>query len=195
MPNVSTVMQNQPIVFTPDIYKNYLHQPSHLYVQNGTWIITVGTYNKQHIFKEKRELTMLQKTIFQTAYKEKWVLRAWAIFSNHYHIIAVSNEQSTPISTFMQSIHRESACLINKMQSAEGRKVWYRYWETLLTYEKSYFARLKYVMQNPVKHGLVKNAVDYPWCSAKWFSQTTSRKFYSNVERFKTEGIKIHDDF
>lgn len=183
------------ITFTPDIYKNYLHQPSHLYIQNGTWIITVGTYQKQHIFLQRQELTMLQKVIFSKAYHEGWELRAWAIFSNHYHLIAVSNENSSPINTFISSINRASAYLINQQQCSEGRRVWYRYWETLLTYQKSYLARLKYVMENPVKHRLVTNAKDYPWCSASWFAKTASKKFCDNVERFKTQNLNIIDDF
>jgi putative transposase len=31
----------------------------------------------------------------------------------------------------------------------------YEFWDTRLTFEKSWFARLNYVHQNPVKHGLV----------------------------------------
>lgn len=184
-----------PPPFTPDIYKNYLHQPSHLYIRNGTWIITAGTYQKHHIFREKQDLTMLQKVIFESAYHEGWKLRAWAIFSNHYHLIAVSNEQSSAINEFIATIHRKSAYLINQKQNQQGRRVWYRYWETLLTYPKSYYARLKYVMNNPVRHGLVKNAQDYKWCSARWFANTTSQKFYNNIDRFNTDQLDIIDNF
>lgn len=179
----------------PDIYKNYLHQPSHLYVQNGTWIITAGTYQKIHHFREKCELTMLQRVIFEEAYRLKWELRAWAIFSNHYHLIAVSDDRSSSISAFIAAIHRRSGYLINQRHATPDRQVWYRYWETLLTYKKSYLARLKYVMENPVKHGLVKIASDYPWCSARWFSRTASPKFINNVDRFKTDLLNVQDDF
>ncbi len=183
------------IEFTSDIYKNYLHQPSHLYIQNGTWIITASTYQKMNIFRERYELTMLQKTIFESAYEFRWQLRAWAIFSNHYHLIAVSDEHSSSIDAFIASIHRKSASLINQRHTLPGRQVWYRYWETLLTHQKSYLARLKYVMENPVKHGLVTVASDYPWCSARWFSKTASPKFSSNVNRFKIDSVKVIDNF
>jgi hypothetical protein len=39
--------------------------------------------------------------------------------------------------------------------------VWYNFRDTRLTYEKSYLARLNYVYQNAVKHGLVPVANQY----------------------------------
>src|SRR6185295_13265442 len=41
------------------------------------------------------------------------------------------------------------------IDNATGRQVWYNFWDTKLTFENSYLARLNYVHQNPVKHGLV----------------------------------------
>lgn len=52
-------------------------------------------------------------------------------------------------------LHEKTAKWINRLENAVGRKVWHNFWETRLTYEKSYLARLNYVHQNPVKHGLV----------------------------------------
>ena len=40
---------------------------------------------------------------------------------------------------------------------------------------KSYLARLNYVHQNPVKHGLVRVANQYRWCSAAWLEHGIGR--------------------
>jgi hypothetical protein len=42
--------------------------------------------------------------------------------------------------------------------------------------EKSWLARLNYVHQNAVKHGLVPIAHQYPWCSAPWFETNARRR-------------------
>jgi putative transposase len=63
-----------------------------------------------------------------------------------------------------------------------------------ITYPYSYFARLNYVNQNPVKHGLVKIATDYPWCSASWFEKTTPTSFHKTVSNFKTDKVNVIDD-
>ena len=76
-----------------------------------------------------------------------------------------------------------------------GRQVWHNFWETRLTYENSYFARLNYVHHNPVKHGLVKVAHRYPWCSASWFEHTASQAQVKTIYGFKTDQLKILDEF
>ncbi len=76
-----------------------------------------------------------------------------------------------------------------------GRKVWYNYWDTKLTFERSYLARLNYVHQNPVKHGLVRVASQYPWCSAAWFERTASPATVKTIYSFKTDKVKIDDDY
>jgi putative transposase len=66
---------------------------------------------------------------------------------------------------------------------------------TKLTFERSYLARLNYVHQNPVKHGLVKVANQYPWCSAAWFERTASPAAVKTIYSFKTDKLKIDDDY
>jgi putative transposase len=76
-----------------------------------------------------------------------------------------------------------------------GRQVWHNFWDTKLTYEKSYRARLNYVHQNPVKHGLVSVASHYPWCSAAWFERTATPAQVKTIYAFKTNRLKVCDDF
>src|SRR5262245_51998459 len=51
----------------------------------------------------------------------------------------------------------------NRLDRTLARQVWFNFRETRLTDPKSYFARLSYTHQNPVKHGLVPVANQYPW--------------------------------
>ena len=46
----------------------------------------------------------------------------------------------------------------------EEKPVWQNYlWETQLRRGESYHAKWKYVRNNPVRHGLVEKAEDWPW--------------------------------
>ena len=73
--------------------------------------------------------------------------------------------------------------------------MWHNFWETRLTHEASYLARLNYVHQNAVKHGLVAVANQYPWCSASWFERTASPAQVRTIYGFKIVRIKVLDDF
>ena len=89
----------------------------------------------------------------------------------------------------------DSARELNRLDDKVGRTVWFNFWDTKLTYERSYRARLNYVHQNPVKHGLVAKAVQYRWCSARWFEQTASPAMVKTIYGFKTDLLRVYDDF
>ena len=85
--------------------------------------------------------------------------------------------------------------MVNADDGMTGRKVWFQYWDTCVTSERSYFARLHYVHRNPVKHDLVAAAEDYPWCSMSWFLSEAEPVFQRKVFSFKCDRISIRDDF
>ena len=62
-------------------------------------------------------------------------------------------------------------------------------------FEKSYFARLNYVMNNPIKHKIVNNAEEYQWCSARWFAQNAEPGHRKIISNFKIDTISVMDDF
>lgn len=83
---------------------------------------------------------------------------------------------------------------LNELDDAPGRMVWYRCWDTHITHEKSYLARLAYVHKNPAKH-LDVEPENYPFCSAHWFMTLADRSFYETVMSFKVDRVNVIDDF
>ena len=92
-------------------------------------------------------------------------------------------------------LHEKTAKWVNRLDAAPGRKVWHNFRETLLTYQKSYLARLNYVHLNPVKHGLVPVANLYPWCSAAWFERTATPAQVKTIYAFPTDRVNVYDDY
>jgi REP-associated tyrosine transposase len=127
-----------------------------------------------------------------------WQFEAWAVFSNYYHFVAHSPPDAPDASSLpamLAVLHTRTARWINRLDNTPERKVWCNYWESRLTYEKSYLARLNYVHQNPVRHGLVPVANQYPWCSAAWFERTASPAMVKSIYRFKTDAVRVQDEF
>ncbi len=117
------------------------------------------------------------------------------MFSNHYHFVGHALDDASPLKRFLTHLHADTAREINRRDDKLGRQVWYNFWDTELTFEKSYLARLNYVHQNAVKHGLVPVASQYRWCSAAWFERTATPAQVKTIYRFKTDTIRIQDDF
>lgn len=159
-------------------------------------MVTAGTLQKKMLFAGEERLGALCGGLLKYADQHGWVLQAWAVFPNHYHFIAISPENGgTGLTAFLREFHSRSARWLNKVDNTLGRTVWHNYWDTHLSFETSYYARLNYVHQNAVKHGLVLSANQYPWCSAGWFAKHATPAFRKTVENFKTDALNVEDDF
>ncbi len=171
------------------------HAPLHRFDESGTFMVTAGTYHKAHFLDSDAKLGFAHNTLFAVAEEFGWQLQAWAILSNHYHFVGVSPADATTLRPLIGKLHMLTAKEFNRIDTERGRRVWYQYWDSQITYERSYLARLRYVHTNPVHHGVAEAAAAYPWCSAAWFERTADPAFCRTVERLRTDRVSVMDDF
>jgi putative transposase len=183
-------MSNQTITV-----KDWPHAPIHRLNSDGIYIVTAATLHKEHLFRDPERLSLLERELLTLSKQYDWQLEAWAVFSNHYHFVARGNTESADLKTLLRHLHANSARELNRLDSATGRTVWFNFWDSKLTYERSYLARLNYVHQNPVGHGFVKVANQYYWSSAAWFERTSSPAMVKTIYNFKIDALRIKDDF
>ncbi|WP_035603505.1 transposase [Haloferula sp. BvORR071] len=172
------------------------HAPPHWLFDGGTYFVTASTYHRRPIFDTDAKLDLVTCLLIDTAKEFGWQLRAWAVFSNHYHFVADSPKGSgESLREWLTEFHRRTAIGVNKLSETVGRRVWMNFRETNITHHTSYLARLRYVNENSVKHGLVVRSCDYRWCSAAWFETNAPKGFVASVQRFKTDRLKVWDEF
>jgi putative transposase len=157
--------------------------------------VTCGTYLKRPWFRGAERLRLLCDALLRLTAEYTWNLQAWAVFANHYHFVALSPDEGQTLRDLTKRLHSETALAVNQWDATPGRRVWFQYWETRLTYQRSYFARLSYVHRNAVHHGLAKEPSLYPWCSAGWFQRRAAASFYKTIMRFGIERLNVPDDF
>lgn len=170
------------------------HAPARQVNLAGVYMVTAATYLKAPVFCSRQRLDLLQSSLFQLAEKYSAVLQAWAIFPNHYHFIAVLKEPAK-LSRLIGHLHTVTAGQVNRLDAVRGRKIWFQFWDSRLTYRNSYFARMRYVLENPVRHGVVRTASNYPWCSARLLEWEATPAFRKTILSFPCEGIRVRDDF
>ena len=158
-------------------------------------MVTASTLQKRAFFNNDKKICILQDTLFDVMDAYGWRLQAWAVFSNHYHFIAKASDEERALKKIIQRMHSQSSRKLNEMDGSKRRRIWFQYWDTALTFEKSYYARLNYVHNNAVKHGIVQVAQNYPYCSATWFIANSEPAFRKKVESFGYERVKVIDDF
>ena len=171
------------------------HAPTHWLFEPGLYMVTGGTHQKLPHLNTPERLDFFLESLFARAAEFGWELRAWAVLANHYHFVAVSPPDPGNLRKFLGKLHMQTAKQINLWDNAPGRKVWFQFWDSRITFEKSYLARLHYVHYNPALHGVVPLAENYQWCSASWFARNASPAFVATVKSFKTDRLTVPDDF
>jgi putative transposase len=170
------------------------HAPIHRFHDAGIYFVTSGTQQKQHFFHDDAALDLLQSTLFASASEHGCSLQAWALFSNHYHLVVASHSGDN-VRQMLHRFHIDSAKGVNERDRIRGRGVWFQYRDTQLTFERSWLARLRYTHENAVHHSLVRAATQYRWCSASWFLNTARPSFIKVVQSMKIDAISVYDDF
>ena len=174
------------------------HAPPHRLTEAGVYFVTARARHQRHLLDSDEAKDGFQQKLFELIDEFGWNLEAWAILSNHYHFIAHSPPQSEGAAGSLRQLIRKLHSLTTKELNRRDRKpdrtrLWQNYRETHLTFHKSYLARLHYVHQNAVHHGLVKVGSDWPWCSASKFKAAVTPAWLKTVCSFAYDEIAKED--
>ena len=172
------------------------HAPTHRLCEGGTFFVTVGTYRKELIFLEPERRDAVQRGLLAYAEKFGWHLEAWCVMANHYHFVGHSPPAGAEsLSPMLRDLHTILALWVNKLDNTPERKVWHNFYETRMTFETAYLARLHYTHANAVKHGLAKTPNEYPYCSAGWFERTATPAQVKTIYGFKLDRVAVYDEY
>ena len=123
-----------------------------------------GNY-RQRVFKTHNDYK--QYLSWLREYSDKNALDIWAycLMPNHVHFICKPKNRDSLARTF-NALHMRYAQYMNKKQGMNGHLWQGRFYSCILD-EKYLYAAVRYVENNPVRTGLVKEPEEYPWSSAK----------------------------
>ncbi|PIY82612.1 MAG: transposase [Candidatus Omnitrophica bacterium CG_4_10_14_0_2_um_filter_44_9] len=113
-------------------------------------------------------------------------LWAYCLMDNHVHLIAVP-EREDSLAKGIGDTHKYYTRMINFRENWRGY-LWQGRFSSFPLDEKYLYAAVRYVERNPVRAGIVKNAQDYEFSSARAHINKTNDPLLSN--NFLTEEIK-----
>jgi putative transposase len=152
------------------------HSPPHPIRLQTFYLLTAACYEHQHHLSKQPRRQELLNLIFDKFINEGFEIRAWAILSNHYHLLVyVSNFDR--LGKLFHSIHGLTSRQWNLEDSTTGRKIWYRYSDRAIRSQRHYYTTLNYIHYNPVKHNQVKSPYDWLESSVHWYFETYGREW------------------
>ncbi len=144
------------------------------YRSGGNYFFTLVTYQRSPIFEEAKNVEILKISINKIRKKFPFSLDAIVILPDHLHCLMKLPENDNDFSTRLRLIKRDFSKKINAAINQRNEKtVWQRrFWEHLIRDEDDWRKHMDYIHYNPVKHGLVKSASDWPHSSFHYYVQT-----------------------
>ncbi|TLD70248.1 hypothetical protein FEM03_13770 [Phragmitibacter flavus] len=178
--------------------RDWPHGPPHRLLEAGVYFVTARTAGQVPILDSPQMKDWFQETLLSLAEKYGWRLEAWAVLSNHYHLVghspAADSGGAGSLGNFLRHLHSVTTREFNRRMGREGgTRLWQNFRETHLTLQRGYLARLNYVHQNAVHHGLVERASDYRWCSALAFKESVTPAWCRTVASFRFDEIARGD--
>jgi len=141
-------------------------------VEGGTYFVTLAVADRRSDLLVK-EVAALRASVSRANTLYPFSIDAWVVLPDHLHAVWTLPEGDCDFSTRWTLIKRGFSARVAAGESrsvsriAKGeRGIWQRrFWEHTIHDEADFKRHLDYVHFNPVKHGFVSNAWDWPFSS------------------------------
>ena len=120
--------------------------------------------NRQACFFTEQDYTVYLDKLKEYSKKNKVAVHSFVLMTNHVHLL-LTPEEPGGVSRLLQSLGRYYVRYINQTYKRTGTLWEGRYKSTLVDCENHFLTVSRYIELNPVRAGMVKHPVEYPWSS------------------------------
>jgi putative transposase len=138
-------------------------RPLRIQFPGAIYHVTCRGNNKQDIFFREEDAELFLEIVAQTVQKYGIVIHAYCLMINHYHFLIETPQGN--ISEPMRYINQRYSQLFNKRYQRVGHVFQARYKSKLIEKDAHLLEVIRYIVNNPVRAGLVKATSDYTWSS------------------------------
>jgi putative transposase len=120
--------------------------------------------NRQLIFKDNSDRQTLLELLVGHCQNQQVDLHAFVLMDNHLHLL-VTPQADQALSKMMQNLGRDYVRYFNKRHTRTGTLWEGRFRSALIQTDRYFLACMIYIDLNPVRAGMVAQALDHPWSS------------------------------
>jgi len=162
--------------------------------ESGIYHIMVRGINRQNIFEDEEDKLRLLTTLERYRNEQICEVYGYCLMDNHIHLII--KETGDTISTIIKKVSGSYVYWYNNKYDRTGHLFQERYKSEVVETEGSLLRVLRYIHQNPLKAGIVKEIADYKWSS---YSEYVDKPRIVNtdcvLQRFSTNRIQSTEMF
>ena len=168
--------------------------------QSKFYHIMVQGNNKEYIFNKKEDMKKYQRLIKEKLENSNIMILAYCIMNNHAHFL-IYCEDEIYLSKYMQRLNTSYARLYNKENERLGYVFRDRFRSQDILTERQLYNCLRYIHNNPVKAGMVKDVSEYEYSSYNEFLKETNiiteesiKLLFDDIDNYKTQFKLIHNN-
>jgi putative transposase len=133
---------------------------------------------------------------FLSRYAKKYSLDIWAycLMDNHVHLLAVPQDHAS-LAKAVGLTNQVYTQYLNRKLGNSGRVWQNRFFSCVVDHQAYLWAVARYIEQNPLKAGLVKEVADYQWSSGKAHIMGTADDLLSETAWFDPSERQAYVNF
>ncbi len=138
----------------------------------ASYFFTVVTYKRQPLFSDPTCVNLLRTATRRVMQRRPFRIDAMVVLPDHIHAIWTLPDGDADFSTrwrmikqqFSLNCHLPGIALPSPSRTRRRERTFWqrRYWEHLIRDDNDYRRHVDYIHYNPVRHGLVASAADWP---------------------------------
>jgi putative transposase len=172
--------------------------------EGGYYFFTVVTFRRKKFLTSTLSRDCLRFAFDKVKEKRPFDIIAICLLPDHLHCVWKLPEGDANFSTRWNSIkslftkmYLNSGGCDSKRSTSRTKKgeaaVWQRrFWEHHIRDEKDLHRHINYIHYNPVKHGLVESAENWPWST---YDRFVKKGYYGRTNDFKETAGQTSSDF
>jgi putative transposase len=127
------------------------------------YFVTICTDGKKNLFvKNNYLIEKMIEVLNQTGEKHFFTVWVYCFMPDHLHIFVEGINPHSDLKKFIKDFKQRTAYWYSREESSAGNKLWQPgYYDHVLRKEEDTAEVLRYILDNPVRKGLVANYLDY----------------------------------
>ena len=144
--------------------------PGFPYTGPYRYFLTFCTRDRTRVFTSREAVGSALEQIRRTAAAERFAIIAYCFMPDHVHLLVEGTHGDSDLRRFAKLAKQRSGAA---HAQATGERLWQEgYYEHVLRVEENTRGVARYLLENPVRAGLVASPCDYPFLGSELWSLT-----------------------
>ena len=131
------------------------------YIGTYAYFLTILTKERDVYFREAEIVSHLISLLLETAKSERFDILAYCFMPDHLHILVMGRDGKSDLKRFMDLFKQKAGYWFKKINN---KSLWHiSYYDHVLRKEESIESVITYMLENPVRRGLVQDFREYPF--------------------------------